>query len=52
MRHHVGRFEPWPFAVAGLLCAMISTCIGFWWIAVAHPDPVVALDTFRLESER
>jgi len=44
------RFEPWPWAVAGLLCAMISTCLLFWWIAVSHPDPVIADDVFGLPA--
>jgi hypothetical protein len=32
------RSEPWPWILAGLLLAMIATCLAFWWIAASHPD--------------
>jgi hypothetical protein len=38
------RFEPWPWALAALLAAMIGGCVAFWWIATTHPDPLVVRD--------
>lgn len=38
------RFEPWPWALAALLVAMIAGCVAFWWIATSHPDPLVVQD--------
>ena len=35
------RVEPWPWLVAVMLAAMIGTSLGFFTIAVTHPDPEV-----------
>jgi len=45
-------FEPWPWGVALSLVIMISTCIGFWWLAITHPDRELTQDTFSLEAEQ
>lgn len=47
--------EPWPFVVAAMLAAMISGSLGFFWIAVRHPDAAVVEDAYdaglRLNQE-
>ncbi|RIL04802.1 MAG: hypothetical protein DCC71_12710 [Proteobacteria bacterium] len=39
--------EPWPFAIAALLAAMIGTSVGFLRIALANPDAVISADPFQ-----
>jgi nitrogen fixation protein FixH len=41
------RIEPWPFALAAMLAAMIGTSVGFYRVAAAHPDGLVAGDAFQ-----
>jgi nitrogen fixation protein FixH len=41
------RIEPWPFAIAALLAAMIGTSVGFYRIAAANPDGLVSPDAFQ-----
>lgn len=36
--------EPWPFALALALAAMIAVCVGFYAIAATHPDPPLDLE--------
>ena len=36
--------EPWPFALALALAAMIAVCVGFYAIAASHPDPPLDLE--------
>jgi hypothetical protein len=38
------RREPWPFALALALAAMIAVCVGFYAIAASHPDPPLDLE--------
>lgn len=49
------RFEPWPWALAGLLLAMIAGSLAFYAVARAHPDPLVVDDAYgeglRLNDE-
>jgi hypothetical protein len=45
------RFEPWPWAVALLLAAMIGGSLGFYWVAATHPDPPVVDDAYRAGLE-
>ncbi len=40
------RLEPWPIALMALLAAMIGTSVGFYRIAAANPDGLVARDAF------
>lgn len=40
-RESDARFEPWPWALALALAAMIGGSLAFLAIATAHPDPVV-----------
>jgi nitrogen fixation protein FixH len=40
------RFEPWPFAVAGLLAAMIAGSLAFAVVASRNPDPPVVTDSW------
>jgi nitrogen fixation protein FixH len=40
------RIEPWPIALVALLAAMIGTSVGFYRIATANPDALVARDAF------
>ncbi|HEX5064582.1 MAG TPA: hypothetical protein VFY49_00575 [Myxococcota bacterium] len=42
------RREPWPFAVAAALLSMIAACLAFLAIALANPDPPVALEPLGL----
>ena len=35
------RFEPWPWALAGMLALMIASSLSLWAIATANPDGVV-----------
>lgn len=42
----VRAVEPWPFAIAALLAAMIGTSVGFYGIASRNPDPAVVGDSF------
>ena len=42
--------EPWPFALAALLAAMIGTSVGFYGIAARNPDPTVAGDSFQASA--
>lgn len=44
------RFEPWPWALAAALGAMIAVCVAFWWVASTHPDPLVVDDLRVLTS--
>jgi nitrogen fixation protein FixH len=44
------RREPWPFLLAGLLLAMMGGSLAFLAVASAHPDPLVADDTWRAGS--
>lgn len=50
------RFEPWPWVLAGLLCAMIAGSLSFYAIAATHPDAVVVDDAWgaglRYNDER
>jgi nitrogen fixation protein FixH len=41
------RFEPWPFAVIGLLASMIAGSLAFAVTASRHPDPLVVDDAWR-----
>jgi hypothetical protein len=41
------RFEPWPWLVVLLLAAMITSSLGFYWVAATHPDPPVVEDAYR-----
>jgi hypothetical protein len=36
--------EPWPFAVAAALAAMIGVCAVFYALASANPDPPVDVE--------
>jgi hypothetical protein len=42
------RREPWPYAVALALLAMIAVCVAFFAVANAHPDPPVDLEQIGL----
>ena len=39
--------EPWPWALAGLLVAMIGSSLLLWSIAASNPDGLVAEDAWQ-----
>jgi len=39
------RVEPWPIALAAALLLMIGISVSFFFVATAHPDPLVTGDT-------
>jgi hypothetical protein len=39
------RLEPWPIGLAAALLVMIAISVGFYCVARAHPDRVVAHET-------
>ena len=38
------RREPWPFALAAALLAMIGVCLAFFAVATSYPDPPLDLE--------
>jgi hypothetical protein len=46
------RREPWPFALAAALLAMIAVCLGFFAVATRHPDPPVDLERAGLRPSQ
>ncbi len=51
MRAERRSFEPWPWALAAALAAMIGISLGFYAIAAAYPDPPVVDDAWRAGLE-
>jgi hypothetical protein len=46
------RIEPWPIGLALALVTMMTIALGFYWIAVTHPDPPVGHAAAPAELER
>jgi nitrogen fixation protein FixH len=44
------RREPWPFALAGALGAMVVVLGAFLGIAITHPDSVLVEDSFAASA--
>ena len=42
--------EPWPFALAAALLAMIAVCAAFFTVAATHPDPPLDLERQGLRA--
>jgi nitrogen fixation protein FixH len=42
------RVEPWPWAIALSLAAMIGICLAFYAVAVVHPDSEVVGDAYAV----